>query len=248
MEIVRSCGIFFTLLLSGAYNPALAIANGEQVTDDEFAADFPWTVAVVSKKDGGVCGGILISPRMVVTAAHCTGMKKYVLVGNAERSAARRVAIEKPMRHPDFDPSTLQNDVGLLYLAEPVLSDYALLATDAEYQALLRPGARATILGWGKPASRTPAVDRIQKAETELLGLRTRGSQYMYTDPQTGPCGYDSGGPMLMVNQFGQHVVVGVASATDGNLCARGGGTAIYTRLDTVRDFIDAQLRRFANK
>jgi secreted trypsin-like serine protease len=50
---------------------------------------------------------------------------------------------------------------------------------------------------------------------------------------------------MVMQLSEGRRVLVGVASATDGNLCAKGGGVAIYTNLSTVRDFIDTQIQRF---
>jgi secreted trypsin-like serine protease len=37
-------------------------------------------------------------------------------------------------------------------------------------------------------------------------------------------------------------VLLGVASVTDGNLCATGGGFAVYTSVAAVRDFISAKV------
>jgi secreted trypsin-like serine protease len=50
---------------------------------------------------------------------------------------------------------------------------------------------------------------------------------------------------MIMQTLDNRRVLVGVASATDGNLCARGGGVAIYTNLSVVREFIDRKMRQF---
>jgi secreted trypsin-like serine protease len=217
--------------------------NGEPVSDEGFATAYPWAVAVINSVNDGICGGALIAPRWVVTAAHCTGMNKYVLVGAADRTAARRIELARAIRHPDFDPETLQNDVGLRYLAESVAAAPAVVASATESRLLLIPGAAARIAGWGKPAYKQPAAERLVEGKATLMGLVLRGSQYIYDDPVTGPCGFDSGGPMTMRTLDGRILLVGVASATDGNLCAKGGGIAVYTSLATVADFLESHVR-----
>lgn len=224
---------------------AWPIANGQLVSDSDFADYFPWTVALVHKVSGELCGGVIIAPRWVVTAAHCAKQNRYVLLGNADRTKGLRVEVERAVRHPEFDKDTLQYDVGLLLLAEPVDINPASMVSAAESRLLLVPGAPATIVGWGKIGTAKEASRGLAEGPARLDGLIKRGSQYIYDDPYTGPCGFDSGGPMIMVTVDGQRVVTGVASATDGNLCAKGGGIAVYTNLATVRAFIDTQLARF---
>ncbi len=231
LRLVVTLGAWLAPLL------AHAIVHGKAVRQADFASDYPWAVAIENPLTGGVCAGVVISPTYVLTAAHCTSASKRVRYGHTARSRARTATIAEAIRHPFHDVETQQFDVGLLRLESPLEIPPLTLISLGEYLLLVKHDADAEVMGWGKrPGS--DFSDRLVRAPIKLARLLIRGT-YLYYDDRGGPCGGDSGGPLVMAGLDGKPVLVGVASTTDGNLCATGGGIAGYTNLVAVMNFVE---------
>jgi secreted trypsin-like serine protease len=149
------------------------------------------------------------------------------------------VGIAAVIMHPRYDPATAEYDVALIRLAAPVALHPLRVATAAEADRLLEPAAKAVIVGWGKRSSSSDFSDRLVVSDVELRQLERRGARFIYTDPVSGPCGGDSGGPLLMTREDGVAVLLGVASQTGGDVCAAGGGIGVYVDIATVREFVE---------
>ncbi|WP_158843143.1 S1 family peptidase [Saccharothrix deserti] len=223
------------------------VVGGERVPIEEH----PWVVYLTDSSGLQYCGGTLVAPTKVVTAAHCatgrTPRNTRVVVGREDKKSdeGEVVRLAGIWIHPEYLVADQGADVAVLTLREGVEYQPLPLAERSD-EALYAPGTNGLVLGWGRTSEQGPVSRYLLAATVPVMADDDCLDAYLQYDkeemtcaglPEGGvdTCQGDSGGPFVAGGKL-----IGVTSWGEG--CARKGKPGIYTRIAAYADVIREQL------
>lgn len=220
---------------------------------------FPWSI--------GMCGGVLLSSRVVITAAHCTdhSTSSEIVLGahfifmNEPSQQRFIVRPENYIVHPGFDARMLYNDIVLLVLPTALtFSRYIqpINLPPPEMSEKTFEGEIATVSGWGRFTDSSNSVsDVLRFTQNEIKGNAECFDLFgdfvidstlctITKTSQSGICHGDSGGPLTLRNENGEQYLVGIVSFVALAGCQLDHPTG-FARVTSFQNWITYNMKRY---
>ncbi|XP_055620164.1 collagenase-like [Toxorhynchites rutilus septentrionalis] len=215
------------------------VVNGQAANH----AQFPWQVSIRATLSHSVtvCGGSLIAPQWVLTAAHCAKDYTAFQIGfgsiylNVPRLTMSTVT---KVVHPGFDPVRLNNDLAVIKLPSPVPFSNEIQPVQlppVSYATKTFQNVLGRVSGFGRTSDAIQSISSTLKFENMRIISNTECATVYGTSviqnstmcalgwDQTNQnvCQGDSGGP-LVVNDNGVYIQIGIVSFVSNRGCSTG--------------------------
>ncbi|CAF1378149.1 unnamed protein product [Adineta ricciae] len=237
------------------------IVGGEVAVDHSWG----WAVSIRSYFGNHFCGGMIISPRYVLTAAHC--VEDYIFSANLlsivigsnllNGTDGQRFTLSGIISHPSYNPRTKENDIAILQLSSAIDFKNDNVAkiclpnvTPTEQSQYPIVTKQVVAIGWGHTTFKGNLSNSLQQVTVKTVASKEskckvyiRNTNLQFCAAVNGggkdTCQADSGGPLMFYSKSEQvWVLAGITSY--GHQCALPDYAGVYTRTSAYISWIQS--------